>query len=244
VHDRALDDDPLLIASVSAAASLALDNERLEAEVRAQLAEVRASRARIVEAGDLERLRLQRDIHDGSQQRLAALALRLGRLRDGRAGEMSAAALEEVEEASEQLRIAMEHLRELASGVHPALLVEAGLVPALRSLADVADVPVRIEVDLQERLPAPVEAAAYFIVSESLANVSKHADAHAATVRVHCAAGRVIVTVEDDGRGGADLGRGSGLAGLSDRVAALDGSLTVVSPPGGGTRVVAELPIG
>ncbi|TMB88738.1 MAG: sensor histidine kinase, partial [Chloroflexi bacterium] len=244
VHDRALDDDPSLIASVSAAASLALDNERLEAEVRARLAEVRASRVRILEAGDLAQRRLQRDIHDGAQQRLVALAIRLARLRDGREGEMSPSALQAVENVCDQLRMAIQDLRELSSGVHPALLVEAGLGPALQSLADSAAVPVRLELHLERRLPAPVETAAYFVVAESLANIGKHADAQSATVCAHVSAGRLVVSVEDDGCGGAEPGSGSGLPGLSDRVAALDGALAVVSPPGGGTRVVAELPCG
>ena len=244
VHDRVLDDDPALIASVSAAASLALENERLEAEVRAQLAEVRASRARIVEAGDLERLRVQRNIHDGAQQRLVALALRLGRLRDLRSGELSATTLQSIEEACDQLRIAIEDLRELSSGMHPSLLIEAGLGPALQSLADGVDVPVHVDAVLDRRLPAPVETAAYFVVSESLANVAKHAGARSATVRAHCQGDHLLVSVEDDGCGGADLARGSGLSGLSDRVAALNGVLRVVSPLGKGTRIAVELPCG
>ena len=244
IHDRAVEDDPALIASVAAAASLALENERLQAEVRAQLAEVRASRARIVEAADAERRHLQRDIHDGTQQRLVALALRLGRLRDRVVAESDALRASELTDACDQLREAIAELRELSSGIHPAILVEAGLAPALQALADVAAVPVRVTADLVGRFPDRVESAAYFVVSECLANVAKHAGAHAATVSAIRMGDRLVVVVEDDGAGGADSSRGSGLSGLNDRVTALEGHLTIQSLPGRGTRVVAELPCG
>jgi signal transduction histidine kinase len=242
VHDRALDDDPLFIASVTAAASLSIDNERLEAEVRAQLEEVRASRARIVEAGDHERRRLQRDIHDGTQQRLAALALRLGRIRDGLNGQADAEIASGIAEACEQLRLAIGELREISSGIHPALLTESGLGPALQSLADSAALPVRLKGIPNRRLPEPIEAAAYYVVSESLANIAKHASAQSVTVSASSREDRLIISVVDDGSGGADMAMGSGLAGLRDRVAALGGSLTVHSEPGSGTRVIADLP--
>jgi signal transduction histidine kinase len=242
IHDRALEDDPLLVSSVAAAASLALENERLEAQVRAQLAEVRTSRARIVEVADRERLAVQRDIHDGVQQRLVALTLRLGRIRDGHTGALPPEAVTEVTAASDLLQRAIQELRELSAGMHPSLLVEAGLGPALRSLAETAELPVRVNMSLQERLPSTVEIAAYFVVSEGLANVAKHARAGSAAVTVRRRAGRLIVTVEDDGCGGAKPGGGSGLLGLKDRVAALDGTLSVVSPRGRGTRIVADLP--
>jgi signal transduction histidine kinase len=242
VHDRALDDDPLFIASVTAAASLSIDNERLEAEVRAQLEEVLASRARIVEAGDHERRRIQRDIHDGTQQRLAALAMRLGRIRDGLNGQAGTAITTDIGEACEQLQLAIGELREVSSGIHPALLTESGLGPALQSLADSAAVPVQLEGIPDRRLPEPIEAAVYYVVSESLANVAKHASARSVTVRVRAQGGRLVVSVTDDGSGGADMAKGSGLAGLRDRVAALGGSLAVLSEPASGTRVVADLP--
>jgi len=242
VHDRALDDDPLFIASVTAAASLSIDNERLEAEVRAQLEEVRASRARIVEAGDHERRRIQRDIHDGTQQRLVALALRLGRIRDGLNGQADTEVATGIAEACEQLRLAIGELREISSGIHPALLTESGLGPALQSLADSAAVPVRLEGIPDRRLPEPIEAATYYVVSESLANIAKHASARSVTVSARSHGDRLIISVADDGSGGADMAMGSGLAGLRDRVAALGGSLTVHSEPGSGTRVIADLP--
>ena len=241
VHDRFVEDDPALIASVAATASLALERERLEAEVRAQLVEVRASRARIVEAADLERRRLQRDIHDGAQQRLVALAMRLSRTREMLAGAAPEAA-ESLAEASEQLRCALQELRELSSGIHPAILVESGLDPALHSLADQAALPVHIDAVPLERLPAGVEACAYFVVSEAVANAAKHASAGSVHVHLERAGGALRLAVRDDGVGGADRLRGSGIAGLHDRVAALGGSLTVESPVGSGTLVRAELP--
>ncbi|MBV8526858.1 MAG: sensor histidine kinase [Candidatus Dormibacteraeota bacterium] len=241
VHDRFVDEDPALMASVAATASLAIERERLEAEVRAQLVEVRASRARIVEAADAERQRLQRNLHDGAQQRLVALAMRLSRTRemlDGSAPDAAAS----LTEASEQLRCAMQELRQLSSGIHPSILVESGLSPALRSLAEVAALPVHIDAVPDERLAAGVEACAYFVVSEAVTNAAKHSSA--VSVRVHLARvdGALLVSVQDDGVGGADRTRGSGIAGLQDRAAALGGTLTVESPPGRGTRVTAALP--
>ena len=241
VHDRVVEDDPALIASVAATASLALERERLEAEVRAQLVEVRASRARIVEAADAERQRLQRDLHDGAQQRLVALAMRLSRTREMLNGAAPDAA-QSLADASEQLQCALQELRELSSGIHPAILVESGLHPALDSIADHAAVPVHIDAVPEQRLPAGVEACAYFIVSEAVTNAAKHASASSVHVRLERVDGSLHLTVQDDGVGGADRSRGSGIAGLHDRVAALGGSLNVESPPGHGTRVSAELP--
>jgi signal transduction histidine kinase len=241
VHDRVVDDDPALITAVSAAASLALDRERLQAELRAQLAEVRASRARIVEATDAERRRLQRDLHDGAQQRLVALGMRLGRLRDmvnGTAPDAASA----LADAGEQLRCALEELRDLSSGIHPAILVEAGLGPALRSLAEVAAVPVQIDATPDGRVAANVEGCAYFVVSEAIANAAKHASAGVVHVSVEHDGAYVIVSVEDDDIGGADASAGTGIAGLEDRVASLGGRLIVRSPMGGGTFIRAELP--
>jgi signal transduction histidine kinase len=242
VHDAAVRDDPGLLASVSAATTTAIENERLQAEVRAQLEEVRASRARIVAAGDEQRARIECDLHDGAQQELVALviALRSAQRRVDAAAQPELA--QTLAQASERADLAVSELRELAGGIHPAILVEAGLPAALASLARRATFPVTVEVTLADRLPAPVEATAYFLVSEALANTAKHAHAHAAQVRAEVVGDQLHLEVADDGVGGADPAHGSGLRGLADRVAALDGSLRVESPPGGGTRLVAEIP--
>ncbi len=212
----------------------------LDAELRERLEELRASRARLVASGDAERRRLERDLHDGAQSRLVGLAVLLGHLRRRLDADPEAVVL--LERAQAELSTGLAELRELARGIHPAVLTERGLEPALRSLAARAPVPVELAADADERLPAPVEAAAYFVVSEALANVAKYARATEATVRVQRADGVVVVEVADDGVGGADATRGSGLRGLADRVAALDGALAVESPPGGGTRLRAEFP--
>jgi signal transduction histidine kinase len=212
---------------------------RLDAELMTRLDELRASRARLVEAGDAERRRLERDLHDGAQSRLVSVTLLLGRVRLLVDDDEAAKAL--LDRAQSELRIGLAELRELARGIHPAVLTERGLQPAISALAARAPVPVQVEAD-RERLPAPVEIAVYFVVSEALANVAKYAQATAATVCVHRADGRVTVEIADDGIGGADAGRGSGLRGLADRVAALDGTLAVESPAGGGTRVCVEIP--
>jgi signal transduction histidine kinase len=240
IHDPVLLERRALLQATGAAARLALENERLQAELRAQLQELRASRSRIVAAGDAERRRLERDLHDGAQQRMLALGLALQLARaelDGSCG----AASELLGEADAELRAALGELRELARGIHPAVLTEQGLGPALANLAERAPVPVTIVEIPGERLPAATEAAAYFLVCEALANVAKHAHASRARVKVQLD-GRAIVDVEDDGIGGADPARGSGLRGLRDRVHALDGVLEVDSPVGGGTRVHAEFP--
>jgi signal transduction histidine kinase len=243
VHDPALLEQSALLRSAGAAARLALENERLQAELRLQLAEVRASRARIVTAGDHERRRLERDLHDGAQQRLLSLglALRLVRLELG-PGANGAASL--LGEAEAELGAALEELRELAQGIHPAVLTEHGLGPALRTLAVRSPLPVEIHAVPENRLPAPLEAAAYFVVAEALANVAKHARASSVSVSISCRQGSLVVEVEDDGVGGAKSTAGSGLAGLADRVHALDGVLMIRSDAGEGTRLRAELPYG
>jgi signal transduction histidine kinase len=241
VHDPALLERPGLLRAAGAAARLALENERLQAELRLQLAEVRASRARIVTAGDEERRRLERDLHDGAQQRLLGLGLALQLVRSELGPEANGAA-SLLGEAEAELAAALAELRELAQGIHPAVLTEHGLGPALRTLAARSAVPVAIRELPGERLPAPVEAAAYFVVSEALANIAKHAHASAGYLSVRCEEGSVVVEVADDGVGGADAKSGSGLAGLADRVHALDGDLTIESAPGRGTRVRAVLP--
>jgi signal transduction histidine kinase len=241
VHDPALLERPALLRSAGAAARLALENERLQAELRLQLAEVRASRTRIVTAGDEERRRLERDLHDGAQQRLLSLGLALQLVRSELGPEANGAATL-LGEAEAELAAALAELRQLAQGIHPAVLTEQGLAPALRTLAARAPLPVEIQHVPDVRLPALVEAAAYFLVSEALANVAKHAHASAVTVEVVCEHDTLIVEVEDDGIGGAEPSAGSGLAGLSDRVHALDGRLMIESQAGRGTRLRAEIP--
>jgi signal transduction histidine kinase len=239
VHDAAL--DPALVRAVGAAAGMAIANERLRAEVRAQLTEVQASRQRIVEAGDRERRRVERDLHDGAQQRLVTLAVSLAMLREHGTGDLATDTA--LGEASEELRQALRELRELARGIHPAILTEEGLGAAVESLAQRAAPSVCVRTDLGGRLPAPVEATAYFVVSEALTNVAKYARATRTSVDLQQRAGSLHLEVADDGVGGADVQAGSGLRGLTDRVAALGGSLRVESPPGAGTRVVVEIPL-
>jgi signal transduction histidine kinase len=241
VHDPALLDQQALLRSAGAAARLALENERLQAELRLQLAEVRASRARIVGAGDEERRKLERDLHDGAQQRLLSLGLALQLVRSELGPDANGAA-KLLEEAQAELGSAIEELRDLAQGIHPAVLTEHGLAPALRTLAARSAVPVELRELPAERLPPAVEAAAYFVVSEALANVAKHANASGAVVAIVVEGDVVEVEVVDDGVGGAVPRTGSGLAGLADRVHALDGKLTIESRPGGGTRLRAEIP--
>jgi PAS domain S-box-containing protein len=205
--------------------------------------ELLASRARIVEAGDAERRRLERNLHDGAQQRLVSLSLSL-RLAQARLKTDANAADEILSGASIELALALEELRELARGIHPAVLTDRGLGPALESLADRTPLPIIFDELPEDRLPAPIEAAAFYVVSEALANVTKYADASSVNVRVAQEDGYAIVEVRDNGVGGADPAGGSGLRGLSDRVAALEGRLAIVSPPGAGTRVRAEIPFG
>jgi signal transduction histidine kinase len=240
IHDPVLLERRALLQAAGAAARFALENERLQAQLRAQLAELRASRTRIVQAGDEERRRLERDLHDGAQQRLLALGLAL-QLARAQLGPRANGATELLGEADAELRAALDELRELARGIHPAVLTEQGLDAALRTLAERSPVPVTIVEIPDERLPAPAEAAAYFLVCEALANVAKHA--HASRVRVSVRLDeRALLDIEDDGVGGADPAHGSGLRGLADRVHALDGELAIDSPPGRGTHLHAEFP--
>ena len=244
LHDPALLDDPGLVASVASAMRLAVENERLQSEVERQLGEVRASRARIVEAGDAERKRLERDLHDGAQQRLVSLTLTL-RIARSRLGEDADPALRlSLEQASEDARLALAELRELARGIHPAILTDAGLGAAVESLADRSVVPAIVEGAARERFAPVVERTAYFVVSEALANVNKYAHATRAVVRLGHDDACLTVEVGDDGVGGADPALGSGLRGLADRLAAIDGTIAIESPTGGGTRLVARIPIG
>jgi signal transduction histidine kinase len=237
-HDSALDES--LVRAASAAAGMAIANERLRAEVRAQLEEVRASRQRIVEAGDRERRRVERNLHDGAQQRLVTISLALAMLRDR--PDLDASVSAGLEQTAAELKRAIGELRELARGIHPAILTEEGLQAAVESLADRSPVPVSVTGGLDGRLPEGVEATAYYVVSEALANVAKYANATAASVALARNNGFVRVSVTDDGVGGASPDGGSGLRGLQDRVAAVGGRLEVESEPGRGTRVVAEMP--
>jgi signal transduction histidine kinase len=240
-HDPSLADEPQLVRTAGAAAALALENQRLSAELRARIEELRTSRARLVEAGDAERRRLERNLHDGAQSRLVALAMKL-RLARGRAeGQPELAQL--LDESSAELQASLNELRELARGIHPAVLTDRGLAPALEMLASRAPVPVEVAADAGDDLPPPVATAIYFVVSEGLTNVAKYARARHAAVTVERRADRVVAEVADDGVGGADLTKGSGLRGLSDRVAALDGRLVLDSSPEGGTRLRAEFPL-
>jgi signal transduction histidine kinase len=243
VHDPALLDEPELIQAAAAAARLALENARLGAELHAQLDKVKESRARIVAATDAERRRIERDIHDGAQQRLVALALEL------RTAERSMSTDDPelrhvLGSAVDQLQAAVNELRELARGVHPAILTEEGLGAALESLVVRAPLPVVLEAAPDQRLSAEVEATAYFVACEGLANVVKHADASAATISARRSANVLVVEVADDGVGAASHNGGSGLRGLADRVEALGGRLRIETPPAGGTRIVAEIPCG
>lgn len=243
-YDAALHDDPALVDSVAEAAGLAMENESLHAEVLTRLEEVRTSRARIVLAGDQARRRVERDLHDGAQQRLVALAMTIGLAR-ARLGPAADPAVDELlRRAADDASGALRELRELAQGLHPSVLTEAGLAAALESLAERSAVPVTVTVTAEGRLPAPVEAAAYFVVAEALANVVKHAGASAAEVSIGRQGSLLQVEVGDDGIGGAAARPGSGLEGLADRVAALDGRIEVESHDGGGTWLRVELPCG
>ena len=230
VHDRAALEDPALLADVAAATRLAVANVQLQAEVRAHVAQVEASRRRIVEAADLQRRRLEQELRDGAEVRLTCVA------------ELLSSSDPRLEDAAAALATARRELRELARGIHPAMLVEHGLERALQELAARAPVPVEIVVPA-ERFPPAVEAAAYFVCSEGLANVAKYARAASAAVHVTASDGALVVVVADDGVGGADVSSGSGLRGLADRVAALGGRFEVVSLRGRGTRLRAELPL-
>jgi signal transduction histidine kinase len=240
VHDPALDEERQLLEAVGAAAGMSLENARLHAELRARVEELRGSRARVIEAGQKERQRLERNLHDGAQQRLIALSLRLSLLERRLVAEPEAR--EELDAARREIALSLEELRDVARGIHPAVLSGHGLAVAVESLAARARLPVRLTLDVVGRLPERVEVAAYYVVSESLANVAKHAQAGEARVSLEQQPGLLVVEVVDDGVGGADTERGSGLRGLADRVEALGGRLRVWTPLGGGTRVQAEIP--
>jgi signal transduction histidine kinase len=241
LHDPALLDQPDLLDSVAAAAGIALENARLQSDLRARVDELAESRARVVHAERAERQRLERNLHDGAQQRLVALSLDLGRLEHDLAV-ADPATRDRLVDARRQVAESLGELRDLARGLHPAVVSAHGLPVALEELVSRASIPVELVVDLDERLPEPVEVAAFYVVSESLTNVGKHAQASGATVVVSRRDDRVVVEITDDGVGGADTERGSGLRGLADRVEALGGQLRIWTPAGGGTRVLAEVP--
>ena len=238
VHDRTVLEDPDLVEAVAAATRLALTNVRLQAQVVARAEQLAASRRRIVEAADAQRRRLQQELSKGAERRLASVAAEVEALApgvgEGRAGELLA-------DVERQLEAARAELGELAHGIHPTALTEGGLGAALPELASRSSVPVELRIDAG-RAPGPVEAAAYFVCAEALANVAKYAGAARVTIEARRATGLLAVTIADDGAGGADPARGSGLRGLADRVEALGGRLSVDSPPGAGTRLEAELP--
>jgi signal transduction histidine kinase len=241
IHDAELATGPELVNAAAAGAALAIDNERLKANLRARVEELRVSRVRIVEAQDHARRRIERDLHDGAQQQLVSLSLDLRLLKSKLNGNEAAA--ETVDALSEKLATALAELRELARGIHPAVLSERGLVPAVEALAGRAPVPVEILGGPIARLSPTLEITAYFTVSEALTNVAKYAHATQATVRLEQQDGALVIEVRDDGVGGARAGVGSGLSGLADRVGACDGTFGIVSPPGDGTLVRAVLPV-
>jgi signal transduction histidine kinase len=240
IHDASLVASAELVQAAAAAGSLALDNERLKADLRARVEELRASRVRLVEASNEARRQIERDLHDGAQQQLVALAVELRLLRNR--VKNNGDALELIDRLDAKLAAALDELRELARGIHPGILTARGLPPAVESLAARAPLPVICEIDLPTRPPASAEVVAYFVAAEALTNVLKYAQATKATIRAHYADGDLVLETEDDGVGGADESKGTGLQGLRDRVGALDGTLTVISPPGGGTVVRACIP--
>jgi signal transduction histidine kinase len=240
IHDPALEHNAELVNSVCAAAGLTLENERLHAELRARLAELQASRARLVEATEIERRRIERDLHDGTQQRLVSVAMSLGLAESKLPDDAEAAPI--VREAREALTLALAELRELSQGIHPSILTERGLPGALDELCRRAALPAILDVSLDRRLPTQVETAAYFVVSEALTNAVKHSHANELRVGVQISSGVLVTEVADDGIGGAGGGGGSGIRGMTDRVEALGGRLTVSSPPGRGTTLRAEIP--
>jgi signal transduction histidine kinase len=240
LHDASLRDEPELLDAVSAAAAIALENARLHADLAARLEELRGSRVRVIEAGQKERQRLERNLHDGAQQRLVALSLELTLLKKSIDGDPEVG--ERIDHARDEIAMSLQELRDIARGLHPAVVSGHGLAVALESLAARAPVPVALHVELEDRLPERLEVAAYYLVSESIANIGKHAQASSASVDVCRRNGQVVIEIVDDGIGGANTEAGSGLRGLADRVEALDGRLRVWTPRGHGTRVRAEIP--
>jgi signal transduction histidine kinase len=232
----------LAMAEAQAAVARKLLGPDAQAELEGEVTRLETSRRAAVEGAEDERRRIERDLHDGAQQRLVALAAGLGAAREKLRGDPEAEAM--VAEAHEEAKAALRELRDLVRGIHPVILEDRGLDAALSAVVARSPVPVRLEVAVDERPPPAVESAAYFVVSEALANVAAHSGATEAAVAIARAGGRLVVEVRDDGAGGADPARGTGLDGLRTRVEALGGVLYVISPPGGPTTVLAELPCG
>jgi signal transduction histidine kinase len=243
LHVAGLAEKRELVHTVAAAAAITLETERLDAELRATVAELRASRARIVTAGDEQRRRIERDLHDGAQQRLMAIGINLRLLRDQIERDPQDA-IELLDVSLQELSEATGELRELARGIHPAVLTDRGLAAALYALASRSPVPVEVVETPCDRLPAPIESAVYFVVAEALTNAARYATARSVTVSVVRTNGEVEIDVTDDGVGGADPERGSGLRGLRDRVATLDGRLDLASGASKGTTLRARIPCG
>jgi signal transduction histidine kinase len=224
-------------------ASVQAEDERRRFEVeRARLGEVRASRARIVAAADETRRRIERDLHDGTQQRLVSLGLQLRAAQatvPPQLGELE----RELSHVADGLTSVLDELREISHGIHPAILSEGGLEPALKALRRRSALPVELDLHADRRLPEHVEVAAYYVVSEALTNAAKHAHASVVNVELHMHDAIAQLAIRDDGIGGAVPGQGSGLVGLSDRIEALGGTLTVSSQPGDGTHIRAEIPL-
>jgi signal transduction histidine kinase len=242
LHDSALEDEPRLLASVVAAIGMTIENAQMQVELRARLEELRGSRARILQAEQSERRRLERDLHDGAQQRLIALTLELSELGDRLDGDSEIRT--RIDSARQEVTASLAELRDLAHGIHPAAVSDHGLAVALESVATRATVPVEVIGATLDRMPEPVELAAFYVVCEALTNVARHAEATSAVVELERNRGVLIVEVRDDGIGGASADTGSGLRGLADRVEALGGRLQVWSPEGRGTRLRAEIPCG
>ncbi len=243
LHDPALREDPGLVAAASAVLRLTVENQRLAVDLRRQLEEVRASRARVLEAAEKERTRIERDLHDGIQQRLLAIAMRLQETRQQARRDLpDGRFLAGLEDTAEMLMAAIDELRETARGIHPAVLTDEGLGVAVASLARRAAVPVTLELEVEGRLPPHIETTAYYVVAEALTNVTRHARATVARVRIGLSGDVLEVEVSDDGDGGADAARGSGLRGLADRLDSVAGWLEIDSPAQGGTRLRALIP--
>ena len=238
--DPSLDDEHELLDALSAAAGIALENGRLRAELRARVLELQSSRARALEAGRLERQRLERDLHDGAQQRLVGITIELGRLEHGMAADDQLK--QRLAKTRQEVSESLEQLRDIAHGIYPAVLSGHGLAVALESVIASAAVPVSLRVGFTERLPEPVEIAAYYVVSEALANIGKHAQADTATVDLARDADVLVVEISDDDGGGANIFGGTGLRGLNDRVEVLGGQVLVTNPAAGGCTVRAEIP--
>jgi signal transduction histidine kinase len=240
IYDAALAEEPELVEAVSAAAGIALENGRLEAELRARLRELQGSRSRVVEAQQNERRRLERNLHDGAQQRLVALALELGLLAEQ--ADNDPGTQDRLKHARSEVAESLDELRDIARGLHPAVVSGHGLAVALESLAATTPFEVQLQTDGLPRLPEQLEVAAYYVVSESLTNAAEHAQADRVTVEAGITDDTLMVEIVDNGIGGADSERGTGLRGLADRIEALNGRLRVWSPVGKGTRVRAEIP--